>query len=197
VGAEISVTSCDLGVFVDQSAKPVSSQDPHIRAFCERIDSSRWWVLVQRPVWPMGVVVIGVLAEDEPQMPLAGDQHLIEAFAAGAADPTFGDRVRARRLHGCFDEPDSGGREHGVEGRGELGVPVMGGVLDEEQTYRRRRKTVSTWKKSAANIVRAWVARNARHGRPRRSGAGSMPASLRIFQTVDGATAYPRPVSSP
>ena len=30
-------------------------------------------------------------------------------------------------------------------------------------TYKRRRKTVSTWKKSAARMVWAWADRNTRH----------------------------------
>jgi hypothetical protein len=72
--------------------------------------------------------VIGVLAEDEPQMPFTSDQHPVQAFAAGAADPAFGDRVRTRRLHGRLDDADADGGEHGVEGRGELGIPVV----DEE-----------------------------------------------------------------
>jgi hypothetical protein len=54
-------------------------------------------ILVQRSVWPVGVVVIGVLTKDEPQMPFTGDQHPVQALAAGAADPALGDRVRARR----------------------------------------------------------------------------------------------------
>jgi hypothetical protein len=41
--------------------------------------------------------VIGVLTKDEPQMPFTGDQHPVQALAAGAADPALGDRVRARR----------------------------------------------------------------------------------------------------
>jgi hypothetical protein len=130
VGAENCVTSCDRGVFVDQSAKPVSSQDPHIRIFCGRIGSPRWWVLVQRPAWPVGVVVIGVLAQDEPQMPFTSDQHPIQAFVASATYPAFGDRVRARRLYGCGDDPDSDGGERGVQRRGELGVPVMDQELE-------------------------------------------------------------------
>ena len=67
----------------------------------------------------------------------------------------------------------------------------------KNSTYRRRRNTVSTWKKSAARIVLACLVRNARQVWPLRRGAGSMPASLRICHTVDGASLYPRPVSSP
>jgi hypothetical protein len=32
VGAESPVTSCDLGIFMDQAAEPVPAQDPDIRA---------------------------------------------------------------------------------------------------------------------------------------------------------------------
>jgi hypothetical protein len=35
----------------------------------------------------VGVVVIDVIVEDEPQMPFTSDQHQVQAFAAGAADP--------------------------------------------------------------------------------------------------------------
>lgn len=50
----------------------------------------------------------------------------------------------------------------------------------ENSTYKRRRNTVSTCKKSVARIVLAWASKNARQDRPDRLGAGSMPASLRI-----------------
>jgi len=44
------------------------------------ISTGRWKrpagrILLQRPVRAMLVVVIDVLAEDQPQMPFAGDQH--------------------------------------------------------------------------------------------------------------------------
>ena len=55
-------------------------------------------VLVQRPVRPMGVVMVGVLAEDQLQVPFAGDQHPVQALAAGTGDPAFGYSIRARRL---------------------------------------------------------------------------------------------------
>jgi hypothetical protein len=46
-------------------------------------------------------------------------------------------------------------------------------------------------------IVLACPARNARQVSRARLEAGSMPASLRICHTVDGASLYPSPVSSP
>jgi hypothetical protein len=62
MGTENYVTSCDLRVFVDQSAKPVTPQDADVGTCCGRIGSPVGRVLVQRPVWPVDVVVIGVLA---------------------------------------------------------------------------------------------------------------------------------------
>jgi hypothetical protein len=41
--------------------------------------------LEERPVQRVRVVVIGVLAEDQPQVPLAGDERPVQAFAAGAS----------------------------------------------------------------------------------------------------------------
>jgi hypothetical protein len=46
----------------------------------------------------------------------------------------------------------------------------------KNSTYRRRRNTVSTWKKSVARIVLAWASRNARQDCPDRLGAGPSPA---------------------
>jgi hypothetical protein len=58
------------------------------------------WTLPQCPVRPVRVVMIGVLAEKQPQVPFAGDQHPVQAIAACAGDPPFGDRVAShRQLH--------------------------------------------------------------------------------------------------
>jgi hypothetical protein len=57
----------------------------------------------------------------------------------------------------------------------------------------RHSNTVSTGKKSAARMVFAWPARNARQACAARLGARSMLASLRIFHTVDGATVLHAP----
>jgi hypothetical protein len=37
------------------------------------------------PGGPVEVIVIGVFAENQPQVPLAGDHHPVQALAAGAA----------------------------------------------------------------------------------------------------------------
>ena len=59
-------------------------------------------ILLQRPVRPMSVVMIGVLTKDQPQVPFVGDQHLVQALSAGAAHPALRDRVRPRRPDGVL-----------------------------------------------------------------------------------------------
>lgn len=81
-------------------------------------------VLLQCPVWPGRVAMVGVFIKGQPQVPLAGGQHPVQ-LAADAGDPAFRDRVRA----GCLDRRlgDPGCREHGVKTCRELGVPVPPG----------------------------------------------------------------------
>lgn len=55
----------------------------------------------------------------------------------------------------------------------------------------------STVKKSVARIAWACERRNWAQLGPERRGAGSIPAFLRIAQTVEGATWIPRPADSP
>ena len=59
-------------------------------------------ILLQRPVRPMSVVMIGVLTKDQPQVPFVGDQHLVQALSAGAAHPALRDRVPPRRRTGVL-----------------------------------------------------------------------------------------------
>jgi hypothetical protein len=56
VGAEFCVTSCHLGVFVDQAAEPVAPWNPDTCACGRRPLVSGGRFLVQRPVRPVGVV---------------------------------------------------------------------------------------------------------------------------------------------
>lgn len=79
---------------MDQAAEPIPAKDPHGcgRSGQTRVPARR--SLPQRPVRPMQIVMIGILAKDQPQVSLAGDQHPVQALAAGAGDPAFRDRVR-------------------------------------------------------------------------------------------------------
>jgi hypothetical protein len=64
-------------------------------------------------------------------------------------------------------------------------------------TYMRAPPNVTVSKKSHANSASACERSKAAHVLEARSGAGSMPASLSISQTVDAATFTPRTRSSP
>jgi hypothetical protein len=81
-------------------------------------------VLVQRPMWPVHIVMIDVLVKDHPQVPLASDQQPVQALAPGAGNPALRDRVRPRRPHRRPDDPRADRGKNRVESRGELGVPV-------------------------------------------------------------------------
>lgn len=72
----------------------------------------------------VAVVVRGVLSEHAHQVVLAEDKQMIEAFTPNASDPTFGMTVGLRRLDRGKDDHYALGREHLVEGSGELCVPV-------------------------------------------------------------------------
>jgi hypothetical protein len=41
-------------------------------------------ILLQGPMRPVSVVMAGVLAQDQPQVPLTGNQYPVEALTAGA-----------------------------------------------------------------------------------------------------------------
>jgi hypothetical protein len=77
VGAEYPVTLCDLGIFADQAAEPVPPQDTDIRVHNGRTVTPSGRALAERPVRAMNVVVLDVLTQDQPQVPLAGDQYAV------------------------------------------------------------------------------------------------------------------------
>ena len=51
-------------------------------------------------------------------------RRTVPTLAAYGADPALGDRVRPRRLRRRAHHLDPDGGEHGVEGGGELAVPI-------------------------------------------------------------------------
>jgi len=68
VGAEYLVTPRDLGIFVDQAAKPVPTQDPGIEAHNGRTLTPSGRSLAQCPVRAVNVIMLDVLTQDQPQM---------------------------------------------------------------------------------------------------------------------------------
>jgi hypothetical protein len=62
------------------------------------------------------------------------------------------------------------------------------GVLNDCEAVQLASSTVSQWKKSQARIPCAWLRRNSVQVGPERRGDGSIPALLRIVQTVEAPT---------
>ena len=121
-------TSRGLLILVEQSAEPVAPSDGVRLARGRLGEWSEGSGLAERPVWPVAVVMLGVLGQHGDGLPLIDDQGAVEEFAADGADEPFGDRVGPRRPHRRPDGPDVDGGEHLFERGGEFGVPIA----DEE-----------------------------------------------------------------
>src|SRR6476646_4951932 len=96
------------------------------------------------------------------------------------------------QVPGLLDDP---GLDRVLRGAQDPDAP--GAVLDHQRTYAFVSLSRSAVKKSSARIPCACDRRNAAHPGPSRRGAGTIPASLRICHTVDGATLMPSAASSP
>ena len=85
------IPSCCSGVFVDQSAEFVASLELVWRVGNGEADARPCyrWCEPEGAMWPMGVVVVDVGAQDTLELPAAGDQEPVEAVAADGADPAF------------------------------------------------------------------------------------------------------------
>ena len=81
VGAENSVTSCDLHVLVDEATERVSSDRPN---GCPGMwgSAARGRALMQRPVRSVRVVVLYVFTQHDVEVTWSGDEEMVEAFAA-------------------------------------------------------------------------------------------------------------------
>jgi hypothetical protein len=89
-------------------------------------------------VWPVGVVVLDVRAQDALELSAADDQKPVEAVAADGADPAFGERVRLRHPERGADDLDAFALEDGVEGAGELAVAVVDQEADRRRSLGQR-----------------------------------------------------------
>ena len=69
-------------------------------------------------------------------VPLIDDQEAVEELTTQAADEACGDGLGPRRAHRRLDDPHVGCGEHGVEGRGELGVTVVDEELQTEVVHK-------------------------------------------------------------
>src|SRR4051812_38802194 len=79
---------------------------------------------MQRSVRSVPVVMLGVLAQYDVEVPWSGDHEVVEAFPAQGADEAFRDGVRAGCPDWGADDADVGADEDGVERGGELAIPV-------------------------------------------------------------------------
>jgi hypothetical protein len=62
------------------------------------------------------------------------DQYPVENLSAYRADPSLSDPVRPRCAYRCAKDADDLAGEHGIEGAGELGVPISDQELECRQT---------------------------------------------------------------
>jgi transposase len=130
VGAENPPTSCDLGILVDQPAEPISPHDPYAGRRSGQGDGPQRCRLTERAMRPMFVVMRYIDLQCHLEMSSAHDQHPVQQFTTYRPDPSFGERVRARRPHRRTQDPDALGSEDDVEGGDEFRVPVANQELD-------------------------------------------------------------------
>ena len=74
---------CDLGVFVDQAAEPVTSD--HLAVVAQR-DGQGLCAAAGRPlseaaVRPMRIVMVGVLSHNQTEVAFAGDEDTVDHLA--------------------------------------------------------------------------------------------------------------------
>jgi hypothetical protein len=125
-------------------------------------------------------------------------EHRVEplrVLAVPAADEVAGFAAGVLQLHGevagGLGDPDRTRVGGGAED-----PHAPGGVLDDREDVHPRAGRLTASKKSAARIAWACERKNVAQVCDVRSGAGSMPASLRICHTVEAATLTPRTSSS-
>jgi hypothetical protein len=84
-------------VLIDQATEDFAPLDWQVQR------SASWWVsligrsLLAGLVWPVPVVMAGVLAEDRPEVSSAVDQHPVGEFAPGGVREAFRAGVGSHR----------------------------------------------------------------------------------------------------
>jgi len=111
-------------VLVDQAAEPVCSLNSDHAGELPKGRVGDWDLKVDPAVRSLAVVMLDELLQRHLQVPLARNEHPVEALGPGCSNKPFGERVRPRRPHGCLDDPGGDRLHHFVEGTDELGVPV-------------------------------------------------------------------------
>ena len=88
-----------------------------------------WNTLVDALMWPGAVEIRHVLREDTPQVLLAHNHHVVEAFTSHAAQQSFADRVRPRSPDRRTEDFDPGSDGDSSEVRTVLRVIVTNQIL--------------------------------------------------------------------
>jgi len=98
--------------------------------------ASTYWSLTSRMEWnwglvwnalmrSSGVVVMGVLGNNFPQVALIQNQQMIQTFLANTSHPTLRHCIGLGRMKGCPDDFEALRNKNRVEGDRELGDTVM------------------------------------------------------------------------
>jgi hypothetical protein len=117
-------------VFMQETAEQVASVDSGWLVVADKARSGGWIRRLQpeRPVRPMGVVVLGVDSKDLLEVAASDDQKPVQALSADGTDPAFRVGVRVGGLHRRDEYLSVLRAEHVIEPARELRVPVA----DEE-----------------------------------------------------------------
>jgi hypothetical protein len=116
--------SCDLGIFVDQSVKPVVTSDAKVGLGRGRWDWPKWCCVLHGAVGAVLVEMRCVLGQYLFEVAPVADQYSVEQLAADGADPSFGARIRPGRSYRCAQDSDAFAGENGIEGVGELAIAI-------------------------------------------------------------------------
>ncbi len=139
----------------------------------------------------VGTRVKFVLHDRDASLTAAFDEVFRAAGARIIRAAVQAPRIHPRRLRRRVDDSDPCGLEDRAERGAEAGVPVM------QHEPRPDAGVIEIHQEVPGLLACAWDRRNSAQPGPSRRGAGPMPASLRICQTVDGATVTPSAASSP
>ena len=85
VGASYTVTSCDLGILMNQTTESISPHDSSHRHDDSWFVGSKWRCLSQGTVRTVDVVMIGILGQHQLQLPASKDEHPVQQLASNGA----------------------------------------------------------------------------------------------------------------
>jgi len=108
---------------VDESPEHIPASDLPVEDL-PRVESRFGRFKVEAPMRSGPVVVLGIRAEDAPQVTPPEDEDVIDALSTDGAHPTFRDGVRLRRANWRPHHAEPVRPENLIEGAGELRVSV-------------------------------------------------------------------------